>query len=100
MVELRKERRLRDMSLIDVATAVGVSHQAIQQFERGRKRPTLTTLRRWLRVLGMAVELADEWQKDQLAHRAAEDFLEATGDFHQADRIERLLQRMYRTRKS
>lgn len=91
MAALRKERRLREMPLTEIADRVGVTHQAIQQFETGAKRPTKQTLRKWLRALEMPLERAEEWEDDLRAGAVGREVLGRTGSEADAEAVERVV---------
>lgn len=79
---MRKSRIRQEKRLKEVASKVGVSLSALQQFETGQTRPTLTSLRRWLRALDLPAEWADEWQIWEAARRAGDEVRER---FHNED---------------
>lgn len=91
MAALRKERRIREMPLTSIADRVGVTHQAIQQFETGMKRPTKQTLRKWLRALEMPSELAEEWEDDMHADAIAREVRARTGSDADAETVGRVV---------
>ncbi len=45
-MQLRKERRKRHMSLVDVSASLGVSYQQLQKYERAQSRVAVSTLYR------------------------------------------------------
>jgi len=53
--QLRRERRLKGMRLIDIADAAGLSPSLISKIERNRINPSLSTLHRIAKVLGTSV---------------------------------------------
>ncbi len=53
--QLKRERRLKGMRLIDVAEAAGLSPSLISKIERNKINPSLSTLHRIAKVLGTSV---------------------------------------------
>lgn len=54
---IERERLARDLSMTRLAEGAGLSRQMISYVERGKRIPTLDTLLRIVRVLG--IDLAD-----------------------------------------
>ncbi len=54
---LRLARDKADMTQADLASAAGVSQQAISAYETGRKEPTLPTLQRLLSAAGLEMRI-------------------------------------------
>lgn len=57
--KLRLARRADERGLKDVAGKVGVSFQAVQRWETGIDRPSVTRMRKWL----AAVDLPASWAR-------------------------------------
>ena len=75
MRRLREVRIKEGLTLEWVADRVGVTKQAISDFETdttGRKQPSEETLRKWLRALEQPQELADEWVEYQIGEKVRE----------------------------
>lgn len=51
---LRKWRQKKDMSQVDLATALGVDRAYISNIENGRMNPTLSTLEKIAGALGIS----------------------------------------------
>lgn len=90
---------MRDLPLVDIASSVGVTHQAIQQFERGKKRPTKPTLRKWLRTLNMPLELADQWEDDMISDALLKHIVHRTGDPRDAVAVAGLIRSVLNNRR-
>jgi transcriptional regulator with XRE-family HTH domain len=54
---LRLARDKADMTQAELATAAGISQQAVSAYETGRKEPTLPTLQRLLGAAGLEMRI-------------------------------------------
>lgn len=72
---LRERRAAEGLTLEWVADRLGVSTALVGHWESGRNSPPEPRLRRWLKVLDMPEELADEW----LEYRIEEEIARALG---------------------
>lgn len=75
IAHLRRVRTSQGLTLEWVADRVGVTKQAISDFETdttGRKQPSEETLRKWLRALEQPQDLADEWVEFQIGEKVRE----------------------------
>lgn len=75
MARLRQKRLGDGLTLEWVADRVGVTKQAISDFETdttGRKQPSEETLRKWVRSLELPAELADTWLDWRVEEEVAE----------------------------
>lgn len=72
--QLRRERRLRDLRLKDVADATGLSLSFISKIENNKVSPSLSTLHRIAKALETSVSalFAREETTDQVVHRPHE----------------------------
>ena len=52
-LQLRKERKRRRLSLMDVSESVGVSYQQLQKYEQAKSRLTVSMLYRLVRLYGL-----------------------------------------------
>jgi transcriptional regulator with XRE-family HTH domain len=69
---LRRERLKQTMKWEDLAARVGVKYQSLQAFEKGDAHPTETTLKKWVRGLGLDPEIAEEWVELRIAEQVRE----------------------------
>lgn len=58
---LRQQRRVRLVSVRQLAKVSGLNSASISEWENGHHEPTLTNLRRWARALGFDVTLGFAW---------------------------------------
>ncbi len=63
MEELKRVRRLRGMSQLDLAARSGVSQYTITEIETGRREPRPSTLRKLAKALD--VEVADFFREPE-----------------------------------
>ena len=66
--EIKKARTAKELSQRKVATMVGVTQQAFQQIEKGKKMPMIETLCKIANALGKTVdelmwEEIEKWRK-------------------------------------
>lgn len=58
LVELRAERKRRDLTQADIAAAMGTTAPAVSHLETGYKSPVLATLIRYADALGYDLTIA------------------------------------------
>lgn len=64
-MNLKEIRKKKEMTQEDVATAIGMSNQAIHYYENNLREPNLATLKKLSNVLGVTVdELIWEEEKE------------------------------------
>ena len=49
-----------------------MKYQSLQAFEKGDAHPTEATLRKWIRALGLDIEIAEEWVELRIAEQVRE----------------------------
>ncbi len=69
---LRRERLRQDVKWEGLASRVGVKYQSLQKFEEGKAHPTESTMRKWVRALGLGPEIVEEWVELRIAEQVRE----------------------------
>lgn len=94
--QLRRIRRLNDMSLNEVGGAVGLSYQQVQKYERGANRISASKLVQFARLFNVSIELffehVDKPEEgitalDDSAIKAAALFAKMPKEYHKPLRI-------------
>ena len=89
---LRLARDKANMTQAELATAAGVSQQAVSAYETGRKEPTLPTLQRLLNAAGLEMRIRLEPIDDH--DRTLEAFIKTLPKARQAELAEQSRRRV------